>query len=79
MKKLLKKIFLGKSPISNWLLIFVMYVALVMFATILDLTKTIEQEQWLRICPKPYLCVIPDPEWKARPPMGLTIYKRIEV
>jgi len=49
------------------------------FATILDMTKTIEQEQWLRICPKPYLCVIPDPEWKARPPMGLTIYKRIEV
>jgi len=49
------------------------------FATILDMTKTIEQEQWLRICPKPYLCVIPDPEWKARPPMGLTIYKRVEV
>ncbi len=79
MKKILKKIFLGKSPISNWLLIFVMYVALVMFATILDLTRTIEQEQWLRICPEPYICVVPDPEWKARPPIGFTIYKRIEV
>ena len=56
-----------------------MYVVLVMFATILDLTKTIEQEQWLRICPEPYVCVIPDPEWNARPFMGLTIYKRIEV
>ena len=79
MKKILKKIFLGKSPISNWLLIFVMYVALVMFATILDLTRTIEQEQWLRICPEPYICVVPDPESKARPPMGFTIYKTIEV
>ena len=58
---------------------FVMYVGLVMFATILDMAKTIEKEQWLRICPEPYVCVIPDPKWSARPFMGLTIYKRIEV
>ena len=56
-----------------------MYVALVMFATILDMSKIIRTEQYLRICPEPYVCVIPDPEWKARPFMGLTIYKRIEV
>ena len=79
MKKLLKKIFRSKSPISNWLLALIVYVALVMFTTIMEMAKTIEQEQWLRICPEPYVCVIPDPEWKARPPMGFTIYKRIEV
>ena len=79
MKKILKKIFRSKSSISNWLLILLVYMMFISFATIMDLTKTIEQEQWLRICPKPYLCVIPDPEWKARPPMGLTIYKRVEV
>ena len=56
-----------------------MYVTLVMFATIMDLTETIRTEQYLRICPEPYVCIVPDPEWKARPPMGFTIYKRIEV
>ena len=56
-----------------------MYVGLVMFATILDMAKTIRTEQYLRICPEPYVCVVPDPEWKARPFMGLTIYKRVEV
>ena len=79
MKKLLKKIFSSRSSISNWILVFIMYVALVMFATILDMSKIIRTEQYLRICPEPYVCVIPDPEWKARPFMGLTIYKRIEV
>ena len=79
MKKLLKKIFRSKSPISNWLLALIVYVALVMFTTIMGMAETIRTEQYLRICPKPYVCVIPDPEWKARPFMGLTIYKRIEV
>tara|TARA_B000000460_G_C21479808_1_gene376473 strand:+ start:458 stop:697 length:240 start_codon:yes stop_codon:yes gene_type:complete len=79
MKKILKKIFSSRSSISNWILVFVMYVGLVMFATILDMAKTIRTEQYLRICPEPYVCVVPDPEWKARPFMGLTIYKRVEV
>ena len=79
MKKLLKKIFRSKSPISNWLLALIVYVALVMFTTIMGMAETIRTEQYLRICPEPYVCVIPDPEWKARPFMGLTIYKRIEV
>ena len=79
MKKLLKKIFSSRSSISNWILVFIVYVVLVMFATIMDLTETIRTEQYLRICPEPYVCIVPDPEWKARPPMGFTIYKRIEV
>ena len=79
MKKILKKIFSSRSSISNWILVFVMYVGLVMFATILDMAKTIRTEQYLIICPEPYVCVVPDPEWKARPFMGLTIYKRVEV
>ena len=79
MKKLLKKIFSSRSSISNWLLALWIYVALVMFTTIMALNKTIKQEQYLRICPEPYVCVIPDPKWSARPFMGLTIYKRIEV
>ena len=79
MKKILKKIFSSRSSISNWILAFIVYVVLVMFATILDMNRIIEQEQYLRICPEPYVCVVPDPEWKARPPMGFTIYKRIEV
>ena len=79
MKKLLKKIFRSKSPISNWLLALIVYVALVMFTTIMGMAETIRTEQYLRICPEPYVCVIPDPEWKARPPIGFTIYKRVEV
>ena len=79
MKKLLKKIFQSRSPISNWILALIVYVSVIMFLTIMDLSKTIEKEQYLRICPEPYVCVIPPDNWKARPPMGLTYYKRIEV
>ena len=50
-----------------------------MFTTIMGMAKTIEKETYLRICPEPYVCVIPPEHWKAKPPMGLTIYKRIEV
>jgi hypothetical protein len=45
----------------------------------MDLTRTINQEQYLRICPEPYVCVIPPEHWKAKPPMGLTIYKKIYI
>ena len=50
-----------------------------MFTIIMTQNKTIEKEQYLRICPEPYVCVIPPEHWKAKPPMGLTYYKRIEV
>jgi hypothetical protein len=79
MKKILKKIFRGKSPISNWLLILVVWIAAVMFITIMDMGKIIRQEQYMRICPEPYVCVIPPENWKKQVPMGLTIYKRIPV
>ena len=79
MKKILKKIFRSKSPISNWLLILIVYVATIMFLTIVDLGRTVKEQRFMRICPEPYVCVIPPENWKARPPMGLTIYKRIEV
>ena len=79
MKKILKKIFQSRSPISNWILALIVYVSVIMFLTIMDLSKTIEKETYLRICPEPYVCVIPPEQWKNKVPMGLTIYKRIEV
>ena len=78
-KKILKKIFCSKSPISNWLLILIVYVATVMFLTIVDLGQTVKEQRFMRICPEPYVCVIPPEKWKGKVPMGLTYYKRIEV
>ena len=79
MKKIYQKIFQSKSPISNWILFLIIYTALVMFITIVKLGTTVKEQRFMRICPEPYVCVIPPENWKARPPMGLTIYKRIEV
>ena len=79
MKKILKKIFRSKSPISNWILFLIIYTALVMFITIVELGTTVKEQRFMRICPEPYVCVIPPENWKARPPMGLTTYKRILV
>ena len=79
MKNFVKKIFQSKSPISNWILFLIIYTALVMFITIVELGTTVKEQRFMRICPEPYVCVIPPENWKARPPMGLTIYKRIEV
>jgi hypothetical protein len=79
MKKIYQKIFQSKSPISNWLLILIVYVALAMFLTIIEQSETIEQEQFIRICPEPYVCIVPPENWKGKVPMGLTHYKRIEV
>ena len=79
MKKILKKIFRSKSPISNLILVLIVYVATVMFITIVELGTTVKEQRFMRICPEPYVCVIPPENWKARPPMGLTYYKRIEV
>ena len=79
MKKILKKIFQSKSLISNWLLILTVYVALTMFLIIIEQSEIIEQEQFIRICPEPYVCIVPPENWKGKVPMGLTHYKRIEV
>ena len=79
MKKILKKIFQSKSLISNWLLILIVYVALTMFLIIIEQSETIEQEQFMRICPEPYVCIVPPENWKGKVPMGLTYYKRMIV
>ena len=79
MKKILKKIFSSRSSISNWILALVVYVSVIMFLTIMEMGQTIEKETYLRICPEPYVCVIPPDHWKAKPPMGLTYYKRMIV
>ena len=79
MKKILKKIFKTKSPISNWLLILIVYVATVMFITIVDLGTTVKEQRFMRICPPPYVCIVPPKNWRGKVPMGLTVYKRIPV
>ena len=79
MKKILKKIFCSKSPISNWLLILIVYVATVMFITIVDLGTTVKEQRFMRICPPPYVCIVPPKNWRGKVPMGLTVYKRIPV
>ena len=49
------------------------------FSVILDLGKTIKEQRFMRICPEPYVCIVPPKNWKGKIPMGLTHYKRIEV
>ena len=78
-KKILKKIFRSKSPISNWLLLLIVYMITIMFLTIVDLGRTVKEQRFMRICPDPYVCVIPPSNWKGKVPMGLTYYKRMIV
>ena len=79
MKKILTKMFSSRSLVLNWLIIALLYMMIFSFVRITDLNETIRTEQYLRICPEPYVCVIPSPNWSARPFMGLTIFKRIPV
>ena len=79
MKKILKKIFTTRSSISNWILALIVYVALVMFITIVELGTTLKEQRFMRICPEPYVCIVPPSNWKGKVPMGLTYYKRVEV
>ena len=79
MKKILQKIFTTRSSISNWLLVLIVYVATVMFITIVELGTTVKEQRFMRICPEPYVCIVPPENWKGKIPMGLTYYKRIEV
>ena len=61
------------------LLVFLAMALFMSVATIKDLSRTIQKEQYLRICPEPYICVIPPESWDGQVPMGLTYYKRIPV
>jgi hypothetical protein len=79
MKKIVQKIFCDKRSISSWLLFFIMYMMFVQLLIILDLKKTIHNETYLRMCPEPYVCVIPPETWKGIVPMGIDYYKRIEI
>tara|TARA_B100001750_G_C15517764_1_gene608715 strand:- start:3290 stop:3535 length:246 start_codon:yes stop_codon:yes gene_type:complete len=77
LKKIAEKIFHQRTSISNWLLILAVYTMFLSMALVYSLSQTIEKEQYLRMCPEPYICVEPPIEWKARTPFGLKIYKRI--
>ena len=79
MKKILKKIFTTKSRVNTILLSILIYMVFASMALIHHLNERIDKEQYLRICPEPYVCVIPPKQWKGKVPMGLTYYKRIEV
>ena len=79
MKKITKKIFQSRTSISNWLLLLMIYMMFAGFSVILDLGKTVKEQRFMRICPEPYVCVIPPEKWKGKIPMGLTYYKRILV
>ena len=76
MKKIIQKIFRSRSSISNWLLVLIVYVATVMFMTILDLGNTVKEQRFMRICPEPYVCIVPPENWKGKIPMGIDYYKK---
>ena len=76
---IIKKIFFNKSRVNTMLLSILLWMVIVSFAMILELNERIKKEQYIRICPEPYVCIIPPKQWKNKVPMGLTHYKRIEV
>ena len=77
--RIIKKIFFNKSRVNTMLLSILLWMVIVSFAMILELNERIKKEQYIRICPEPYVCIIPPKQWKNKVPMGLTHYKRIEV
>ena len=79
MKKFVKKIFFTKTQVNTMLLSILLWLVIVSFAMILNLNETIKEQGFMRICPEPYVCVIPPEKWKGKIPMGLTYYKRILV
>ena len=76
---IIKKMFFNKSRVNTMLLSILLWMVIVSFAMILELNERITKEQYIRICPEPYVCIIPPKNWKGKVPMGLTHYKRIEV
>ena len=79
MKNFVKKIFTTKSQVNTILLSILIYMVFASMALIHHLNERINKEQYLRICPEPYVCIVPPKQWKGKVPMGLTHYKRIEV
>ena len=76
---IIKKIFFNKSRVNTMLLSILLWMVIASFAMILELNERIKKEQYIRICPEPYVCIIPPKQWKNKVPMGLTYYKRIPV
>ena len=76
---IIKKMFFNKSRVNTMLLSILLWMVIVSFAMILELNERIKKEQYIRICPEPYVCIIPPKQWKGKVPMGLTHYKRVEV
>ena len=76
---IIKKILFNKSRVNTMLLSILLWMVIVSFAMILELNERIKKEQYIRICPEPYVCIIPPKQWKNKVPMGLTYYKRIPV
>ena len=76
---IIKKIFFNKSRVNTMLLSILLWMVIASFAMILELNERIKKEQYIRICPEPYVCIIPPKQWKGKVPMGLTHYKRVEV
>ena len=79
MKNFVKKIFTSKSQVNTILLSVLLWLVIVSFAMILELNERIKKEQYIRICPEPYVCIIPPKQWNKKVPMGLTYYKRMIV
>ena len=79
MKNFVKKIFFTKSQVNTILLCFLIYMVFASMALIHHLNERIAKEQYLRICPEPYVCIVPPSNWKGKVPMGLTYYKRMFV
>ena len=77
--RIIKKIFFNKSRVNTMLLSILLWMVIASFAMILELNERIKKEQYIRICPEPYVCIIPPKQWKNKVPMGLTYYKRIPV
>jgi len=77
--KIIKRIFTTKSRVNTILLATLIYMVFASIALIHHLNERINKEQYLRMCPEPYVCIIPPKQWKNKVPMGLTYYKRIPV
>lgn len=77
MKKFFKKIITKRTSVNTVLLACAIYIIFASIAMIHSLNDRIQKEQFLRICPEPYLCVIPPQQWKGKVPMGLIHYQKI--
>ena len=82
MKKILQKIFTAQPFQSTLVVSPFTYAMIIMYLYISGAYiyhKAVKENPLDLMCPEPYICVIPDPEFKARPFIGMTVYKKIEV